>query len=393
MNKELGRAGNEIFAQFFARVIIEIPTCVLAVFSTLKTLQGPNFTGFRDKYRAQLGRIFVVPANTFDNVSGQFPIGFQIYHTDIKEKFESIDSDVYDSKAKYIGKKTIHSYNDEKYIINWFRQYYDKAGEKMAYLRYLGTDFQNNRGVFITLSPSPNDLKQVKGTWGTPKNFLEASIYFAARLCIEPTWLNDRDQFLYPNDEWAKDKEFQHDCLAFMLFAMQNRISIKGGTNHWIPFTEQEVDAKEAFKSHFMSDYIRGKAKTEQKKQQPVQQDLFADSPKMGEQNGASSSCLTHNTATTQQPNAPITFSPEAQAVMEAGKALWRYYHEQPDAIADAALYDIRLHFQGINEKGKMNTGSLDEHYNQLMAVLRQNLKALAQKIEPKVYEYGFLKR
>jgi len=393
LNKELGRAGNEIFAQFFARVIIEIPTCVLAVFSKLKTLQGPNFTGFRDKYRAQLGRIFVVPANTFDNVSGQFPIGFQIYHTDIKEKFESIDSDVYDSKAKYIGKKTIHSYNDEKYIINWFRQYYDKAGEKMAYLRYLGTDFQNNRGVFITLSPSPNDLKQVKGTWVTPKNFLEASIYFAARLCIEPTWLNDRDQFLYPNDEWAKDKEFQHDCLAFMLFAMQNRISIKGGTNHWIPFTEQEVDAKEAFKSHFMSDYIRGKAKTEQKKQQPVQQDLFADSPKMGEQNGASSSCLTHNTATTQQPNAPITFSPEAQAVMEAGKALWRYYHEQPDAIADAALYDIRLHFQGINEKGKMNTGSLDEHYNQLMAVLRQNLKALAQKIEPKVYEYGFLKR
>ena len=82
-----------------------------------------------------------------------------------------------------------------------------------------------------------------------------------------------------------------------------------------------------------------------------------------------------------------------SQAVMEAGKALWRYYHEQPEAIADAALYDIRLHFQGINEKGKMNTGSQDEHYNQLMGELRQSLKVLAQKIEPKVYEYGFLKR
>lgn len=77
---------------------------------------------------------------------------------------------------------------------------------------------------------------------------------------------------------------------------------------------------------------------------------------------------------------------------MEAGKALWRYYHEQPEAIADAALYDIRLHFQGVNDKGKMNTGSQDEHYNQLMAELRQRLKVLAQKIEPKVYEYGFLK-
>lgn len=78
---------------------------------------------------------------------------------------------------------------------------------------------------------------------------------------------------------------------------------------------------------------------------------------------------------------------------MEAGKALWRYYHEQSEAIADAALYDIRLHFQGVNDKGKMNTGSQDEHYNQLMAELRQRLKVLAQKIEPKVYEYGFLKK
>lgn len=58
-----------------------------------------------------------------------------------------------------------------------------------------------------------------------------------------------------------------------------------------------------------------------------------------------------------------------------------------------AALYDIRLHFQGVNEKGKMNTGSQDEHYNLLMGELRQSLKVLAQKIEPKVYEYGFLKR
>ena len=114
-----------------------------------------------------------------------------------------------------------------------------------------------------------------------------------------------------------------------------------------------------------------------------------------GGQNGTSSSCQA-STATAiapQQPNTPIAFSPEAQAVMEAGKALWRYYHEQPEAIADAALYDIRLHFQGVNDKGKMNTGSQDEHYNQLMAELRQRLKVLAQKIEPKVYEYGFLKK
>ena len=380
LNQELGRAGNEIFAQFFARIIIEIPTCVLAVFSTLKTLQGPNFAGFRERYRAKLGRIFVVPANTFDNVSGKFPVGFQIYHTDVKEKFEGIESDVYDSKANYIGNKIIHSYNNEKYIIDWFRHYYDKIGEKIAYLRYLGTDFQNNRGVFVTLQPSTNDLKQVKGTWITPNNFLESSIYFAVRLCIESTWLNDRDQFLSPNDGWDKDFEFQHDCLVYMLFSMQNRISVKGGTNHWIPFTEQEVDAKDSFKSHFISDYIHGKQRS---KKDPNKQTNWLEAESMANEETIS---------TTTKQGEPITFSHEAQAVLDSGKALWTYYHKQPEAITDAALFDIRVHFQGINEKGKMNNSSLDKTYSSLITSLRDQLKKLAKKIEVKVYEYGFLK-
>lgn len=46
-----------------------------------------------------------------------------------------------------------------------------------------------------------------------------------------------------------------------------------------------------------------------------------------------------------------------------------------------------------MNDKGKMNTGSEDERYNQLMVTLRKELKTLAAKIEPKVYEYGFLLR
>ena len=86
-----------------------------------------------------------------------------------------------------------------------------------------------------------------------------------------------------------------------------------------------------------------------------------------------------------------LRFSPEAQAVMDAGRELWRYYHAQPDADPNAALYDIRLHFQGTNAKGKMNTDSDDSNYMELITDLRQKLKLLARKIEPKVYEYGFL--
>ena len=56
-------------------------------------------------------------------------------------------------------------------------------------------------------------------------------------------------------------------------------------------------------------------------------------------------------------------------------------------------LSDIREYFQGRNEKGNMYAKSSDEKYNELIGNLRAELKILAEKIEPKAYEYGFLKK
>jgi len=38
-----------------------------------------------------------------------------------------------------------------------------------------------------------------------------------------------------------------------------------------------------------------------------------------------------------------------------------------------------------------MNNKSGNDHYNKLIGDLRSTLKELALKIQPKVYEYGFL--
>ena len=89
--------------------------------------------------------------------------------------------------------------------------------------------------------------------------------------------------------------------------------------------------------------------------------------------------------------------SPEAKAVLDAGRDLWRYYHKQPKANPNASYYDIRKHFQGVKVdakgKEKMNATSSDERYNEFLAGLKAAMKKLAAKIEPKVYEYGFLRK
>jgi len=182
------------------------------------------------------------------------------------------------------------------------------------------------------------------------RNLLAGAIYFAVRHCIKADWINNRDQFLFPNDGYKRDKTFQNDCLIFMLFHHQNRIKSFDGINHWIPFTAREVAAKDNFKSVFMSDFLQKRK-----------------------------------------------LSKEAKAVFEAGKALWTYYHETIWRLrtppVDASLYDIREHFKGRDAKGKMKNKSTDDRFNELDAELRTALKVLALKIQPKVYEYGFLKR
>lgn len=89
----------------------------------------------------------------------------------------------------------------------------------------------------------------------------------------------------------------------------------------------------------------------------------------------------------------PRQFSAEAKAVFEAGRELWKYYHSQKEVNVNASLYDIREHFQGRNEQGRMNARSADAHYTELIANLRQKLNVLAGKIAPKVHEHGFLKK
>ena len=380
----IGIAGREVFAQFFMRIYDEISTSVLAQFSTLKIEQAPNFRDFRQAFRAKLGRNFIVPANSFDNVKGQFPIGFFIWHLDEEAIFTQTTTDVFDAKGKSLGNKTLIAYDSFHSINDWIISTRNRDGEQnIGFMSAKGNDFQNTNYIFII-----NDKKQLphpRGTWITTKNITEISIYLAVRHAVEATWINDRDQFLYPNDGWKSDIRFQNDSLIFTLFSNSNNIQSQHGTNHWIPFCEEEVGAQDNFESHFMHDFIMGKVKEEKPQQKETMQDLFAEQD----------SQTTDDSSFT--PTEPLEFSQEAHAVLDAGRELWRYYHKQAGANPNASYYDIKMHFQGTKTtksgKVQMNSTSKDATYNTLIANLRQAMKGLAAHIEPKIYEYGFLKK
>jgi len=361
-NAKIGNATNEIFALFMAKIYEKLPECTLAQFSKLKMVQGTNFDKIRNYFLAKFKRGFIVPANSFDNVKGNFPIGFTIWNLQQKEKIETIKCDVLDKNGATIGNKNFYG-NLPQSINKWIHLFDNNKENTIGFMGNPAPDFQNNNFLNITVSKGTRHVNYFGIHAG---NIFEGCIYHAVRHCISASWINDRDQFLHPNKKWEKDAEFQNNCLVDTLFHSQNRVSSKEGVNHWIPFTEFEVNAREKFESNFMTDFITGKLKI----------DSNADLYKKAKQK------------TTEK----LEFSKEAKEVFDAGRELWIYYHAQPDCNVNAALYDIREYFQGRNETGKMNHKSEDETYMKLIKNLREKLQILENKIRPKVYEYGFLK-
>ena len=361
---QMGIAGRELFAQFFIRVYNEIPDCILAQFSKLKILQAPNFELFRNSFKAKLEKLFLVPANSFDNVSGKFPIGFFVWNCGKKEKFESVDADVFDSKGDYLRKKHINIQQDFQSINDWIITTRNRKDEKMiGFMSAKGADFQNQNYNFILNDKS--QLPHPRGTWVTDKNIIEIGIYLAVRQCIVADWLNDRELYRFPEEAWKNDLLFQTNCLIYTIFNHQNHISCKNGVNHWIPFSESEVEARDMFDSHFMSDFLKGKIKP-----------------------SANQGTLFESGQTTKY---ELEFSPAAQSVLDAGRKLWKYYFTMEDANSNASLYDIKEYFQGRDKNGKMNAASSDSFYTELMENLKAALWDLGEEIKPKVYEYGFL--
>ncbi|WP_120922403.1 nucleoside 5-triphosphatase RdgB (dHAPTP, dITP,XTP-specific) [Helicobacter pylori] len=279
---------------------------------------------------------------------------------------------MFDSSGGFLGYKNIVNENVEN-IHMWLKQ--KEKIDNMEILGYIDTptpDFQGSSSVAIINKKNSSKRHSVYFAIAS-SNILFGSVFFSIRHCIKATWQNDRDQFYAPYDDtWQDDSEFKNNCLAFMLFHTQNRITTAQGTNHFIPFSEDEVDSKERYLSHALLDFLKGKIKESKESDS-----LFLNAKKE---------------------NKPLKFSSSASKVFDAGKEIYRYYHTQDFTHtpynANASLYDIKEFFQGRNAQGRLNSPdkAKDEYYKQLYVNLKDALKDLAKEIQPKVYEYGFLR-
>ena len=376
---DYGKASNELFTQFVARIAQEIPQATIAMFSKLKYINAPNFEKFRHTWSAKYLDGFIVHSKAFDGLKGNFPIGFLIWKTDqtLKNKWtiDTVTTEILDKKALPIGEKSFYHLPNSSYLNVWINRpkrnnlkaiplknaimpatskpRVDTWSDNAIGYMYCGKNDMQHAVQQTVLFSSP--YGQGDGFFINPENLWQAAVVFSVRRLIKPTWINDRDQFLQPTNELSD--EFKNDCLIWMLFngsnltASANNLEWNGEqwniTNHFIPFTEQELDSPDRFESDFMVRYLMGK-----------------------------------------------TLSDEAQNVMNAGKELWKNYFQHTDNHSvrdelklnrvDVGWYQVRNALKARNSSGDYIPVSFSNFDNAY--------KELSDKLKPMVYELGFLK-
>jgi len=355
----IGRAAGELSTLFLAQIYDKMPTCKIGVFSTPKFIQSPKFEKFRNFFLASYQGGFMVPSWTFDNVKGKFGILFTIWDLSQKKVIQDIVCDIYNADSQLIGTKSFRG-TSRASINKWIKTTRVADKDKIGYIFWNSDNFQFQEMVFIHNSDKKDALyKSVIHV----RDFPIYCVYFAVRMCIKANWINNKEKFYYPDDEWEKDIAFISDCVIFTLFHRRNFVSIKEGPNHWIPFPEDMVNAKAKYEYHTMIDILEGRVS------------------------------FSYSFMKVEQFRILDYLSEEANQVYRVGLELWRYYHAQPNANPNAALYDIKEYFKGRTPDGNLKLTSKDEQFNDIANRLKKSLDKLALRIAAKAYDYSFLLR
>lgn len=376
-----GYASKELFVQFLTRISKELPNATLAMFSTLKYVNAPNFEKFRNNWNAEYLGGFVVHSKAFDGIKGDFPIGFLVWKTNQnaaqKTPIVELDVDVLDKKGNQVGAKKYYNLPNNLHLNVWIKK--PKTNKNPALpLSNAVTVSKNPRKktscdeMVGYLYASNNDLQHAAietcitssiytggnggGLYIVEDNLLQVAVVFAMRRIVKPTWLNDRDQFLQPT-EFLTD-EFKYDCLIWMLF---NGYNLTAGAddidwdgmkwsliNHFIPFSEQEVGSPGRFESDFMVQFLDGK-----------------------------------------------TLSSEAVAVLDCGREIWKSYFSYVDIRAVREAYKLNRPDVGWYQVRKALRERAKSSHNVPVsfASFESSYKELSEKLRMNVYELGFLRK
>lgn len=327
-----------------------------------------------------------------------------------KSEFEYNLIDLKDDNITFFGNKTLYNIDNAKKAKDWIKEpikgikTISKPTFSSALVLATGPNcktkiHEDALGCYSNMGNSvdQNEMKvslfcccdssNANGLSILPQNITRITALFSARKLISKNWINSKDEYLAPNEQHAKWKEFVGDSLVYSLFHTSSNqsslrnIEYKGKT--WSIFNEFFFMSREE-----MMQLAENNKLYETHEEIRTDKDRFAYQLLelvCGRANVLFKASLPEQTRNTL----PETLSEEALAVLKKAREITRnsfpfrqlFNEEHPEYQIlnwDCGWYQIKAL---AKEYAKKEMTEFDALY-----------KSLADKMRPLVYEVGFLK-
>lgn len=393
------RCSDNLYAQFIYRIMMikeqyNLTDVHICLFSPTLFLTGSSFETFRNVFFKDFAYNAGVQfkASHFADVADSWGISFSIWkngETAVKNNFNYKLIDNIDGEIEVVDEKVVYNVDGQKTASLWVKEDVKKFKTEDAPQMTSGINYKPNKdgcrgnlvknaiGFFYNNSNNVDKNAQNVGMFtscfssGTgcsilPINFAKCTALFSARKLIEKNWVNSKDEYLAPNKEHPKWKEFVNDSIVYSLFhSASNQSSLRQ-----LEYKGKLWDIKNEF--FWMS-----------------RKEMMS----LANENGNDVCYQDANVSTDRYVYnllQNITLSEEAQLVLDKACELVR------------KTFKYRMMFDEDNENYQIN--NWDASYYQMKPLWKEYAKddfeefkslykKLADKMRPMVYELGFLRK
>jgi hypothetical protein len=235
-----GASSSQLYSQFIYRSMI-LGVQNLCVFAKSLYKTSESYKKFREnfykKYSFNSG--FLFKCSEFADVSDTWAVDFSIFSHGIQNGDTKMD--VLHNKDLIIEKtseKLLVSTDNKITLNNWCKN--DKKivmdfpkFSSALIIKESEHGFGKPQGVFATLVSNANNVAKnansvyiVNGGVGenvgkiylNHENFIKSCSVFSSRKLIKGDWLNDKDEYLAPNEQHEQYNQFTYDAIIYSLF-------------------------------------------------------------------------------------------------------------------------------------------------------------------------------
>jgi hypothetical protein len=237
----LGGSSSQLYSQFLYR-LVELNIGNICVFAKSLYKTSSTYENFRkifySMYKFEKGLLF--KCSEFADVSDNWAIDFSIY-----SKGETINDNVMDvlnnngnGTISKVSEKKLISTDNKISMSDWCKNEKTKINDtpklsSSLSLKETEYGFGLCENSFSTLVSNANNVAKnansvyfINGGVGenvgkiyvNKDTFLKSCCIFSARKTIKGDWLNDKDEYLKPNEEHEQYPQFTNDSVVYSLF-------------------------------------------------------------------------------------------------------------------------------------------------------------------------------